>query len=189
MPTKRDLLIEAAARVLAEEGPAAVTARRMAVEIGASTMAVYTHAGSMDELLAAVHTEGFVRFHRRLSAVGRTDDPLADLHGLGVVYRRFARSEPHLYGAMFGRTLADAALTTEQAEQALSTFGILRDAVARAIDAGLLAGDPDAAASQIWATVHGFVSLELAGLLFDARPARAYDALLGTLVRGLAPAR
>lgn len=189
MPTKRDLLIEAAARVLAEEGPAAVTARRMAIEIGASTMAVYTHVGSMDELLTAVHTEGFVRFHRGLSAVGQTDQPLADLHGLGLAYRRFARADPHLYQAMFGRTLADAALTTDQAEQALSTFAILRDAVARAVDAGLLTGDPEVAASQIWATVHGFVSLELAGLLFDPRPVRAYDALLTTLLIGLAPGR
>jgi AcrR family transcriptional regulator len=189
VPTKRELLIEAAARVLAEEGQGAVSARRMATEIGASTMAVYTHVGSMDDLLTAVHTEGFIRFHRRLSAVRRTDEPLADLHGLGLAYRRFARAEPHLYQAMFGRTLADTALTTEQAEQALSTFAILRDAVARAIDAGLLAGDPESAASQIWVTVHGFVSLELAGLLFDAHPARAYDDLLGTLVHGLAPAR
>jgi AcrR family transcriptional regulator len=187
VPTKRDLLIEAAARVLAEEGPGAVTARRMAREIGASTMAVYTHVGSMDELLTAVHTEGFVRFHRRLSAVRQTDEPLVDLRALGLAYRRFARAEPHLYQAMFGRTLADAALTHEQAEQALSTFAILRDAVARAADAGLLEGDPDESASQIWATVHGFVTLELAGLLFDARPAQAYDALLVTVIRGLAP--
>ena len=189
VPTKRELLIEAAARVLAEEGQSAVSARRMAAEVGASTMAVYTHVGSMDELLTAVHTEGFVRFHRRLSAVRRSDEPLADLYGLGVAYRRFARAEPHLYQAMFGRTLADAALTTEQTEQALSTFAILRDAVARAVDAGQLAGDPEVAASQIWVTVHGFVSLELAGLLFDPRPAQAYDALLTTLVVGLAGQR
>lgn len=187
VPTKRELLIEAAARVLAEEGPGAVTARRMGAEIGASTMAVYTHVGSMDELLTAVHTEGFARFHRRLAAVRPSDDPAEELHALGLAYRRFARAEPHLYQAMFGRTLADAALTPEQAEQALSTFLILRDAVARAVDAGLLAGDPQDVATQIWATVHGFVSLELAGLIVDDRPARAYDALLGTLVRGLGP--
>lgn len=186
-PTKRELLIEAAARVLAEEGPGAVTARRMAAEVGASTMAVYTHVGSMDDLLAAVHTEGFVRFHRRLAAVRRAGDPLACLRALGLAYRRFARAEPHLYQAMFGRTLADAALTPAQAEQALSTFTILRDAVARAVEDGLLAGDPQDVAAQIWATVHGFVSLELAGLLIDARPAQAYDRLLDTLVRGLAP--
>ncbi|MGH3744700.1 MAG: WHG domain-containing protein [Mycobacteriales bacterium] len=187
MPSKRELLIEAAARVLAEEGPGAVTARRMATEVGASTMAVYTHVGSMDDLLAAVHTEGFVRFHRRLSAVRLTGDPLTDLRGLGLAYRRFARAEPHLYGAMFGRSLTDAALTPEQAEQALSTFEILREAVARAVDAGLLGGDARVVAQQIWAAVHGFVSIELAGMLRDPRPAQAYDALLGTLVRGLAP--
>ena len=55
-------LIEAAARVLAEEGRPAVTARRLAAEVGASTMAVYTHFGSMDELLVRMCRDGFARF-------------------------------------------------------------------------------------------------------------------------------
>lgn len=188
MPAKRELLIEAAATVLAQEGAGAVSVRRVAAEVGTSTMAVYTWFGGKDELLAAVRAEGFSRFERRLSAVRRTDDPLRDLHGLGLAYRRFARAEPHLYEAMFGRVLTDIPATAEQLEAALSTFAILRDAVARAIDAGLLAGEPEAVARQIWAAVHGFVLLELSAVLPDPHPARAYEALLITLVRGLRPA-
>lgn len=188
VPTKRELLVEAAARVLTEEGRPAVTARRVAKETGTSTMAVYTHFGSMDDLLAAVLALGFARFHRKLAAVGTSDDPLRDLDRLGVAYRRFARAEPDLYRAMFGGELRFDSLTAEQAEQAASTFGLLRDAVARAADAQRVAVDPEAGARQLWAAVHGFVLLELAGLLAERRPARAYEALLATLGRGLATA-
>ena len=55
-------LVEAAARVLAEEGPSAVSARRLANEVGASTMVVYTHFGGMDHVLGHVRREGFRRF-------------------------------------------------------------------------------------------------------------------------------
>ncbi|WP_345044424.1 TetR family transcriptional regulator [Streptomyces sannanensis] len=41
----RRALLDAAARVLAEQGPA--SARRLVKEAGASTMAVHTHFGSM----------------------------------------------------------------------------------------------------------------------------------------------
>lgn len=185
MAGKRELLVDAAASVLAQEGAAAVSVRRVAAEVGTSTMAVYTWFGGKDELLAAVRAEGFARFGRRLSAVRRTDDSLRDLHGLGLAYRRFARAEPHLYEAMFGRALVEVAASPEQVEAALATFAILRDAVARAIDAGLLAGEPEAVARQIWAAVHGFVLLELSAVLPDPHAARAYEALLATLMRGL----
>ena len=41
-------LVEVAARVLAEEGSGAVSARRVTGEAGVSTMAVYTHFGGME---------------------------------------------------------------------------------------------------------------------------------------------
>jgi hypothetical protein len=41
----------------------------------------------------------------------------------------------------------------------------MRDAVARAVDAGVVAGDPDIVAHVFWASVHGLVSLALAGKL------------------------
>ena len=58
-PTVRVRLIEAAARILAEEGPGALTLRRVAAEVGTSTMAVYTHFGGMTELRRAVREQGF----------------------------------------------------------------------------------------------------------------------------------
>ena len=94
-------LVDAAARLLAEDGPGAVSARRLAAEVGASTMVVYTHFGSMDEVVAVVCREGFRRFAAALERTRLTDDPVADWMAQGWSYRRFALDEPHLYQAMF----------------------------------------------------------------------------------------
>ena len=71
-------LLDAAARVLAEEGEAAVTARRLATEVGTSTMAVYTNFGGMDELLLQVWRDGFASFGAARDAPPTTADPIAD---------------------------------------------------------------------------------------------------------------
>jgi AcrR family transcriptional regulator len=76
-PDVAQRLIEAAARLLADEGPAGLSTRRLAAEVGTSTMAVYTHFGGLPELVRAVVREGFKRLGDHLSAVSETDDPLA----------------------------------------------------------------------------------------------------------------
>ncbi|HET6795126.1 MAG TPA: helix-turn-helix domain-containing protein, partial [Acidimicrobiales bacterium] len=84
---QRTALIEAAARLVAEEGPSALSTRRLAAEVGTSTMAVYTWFGGMPQLLRALLREGFRRFGDRLRSVEPTDDPVADLGRLGIAYR------------------------------------------------------------------------------------------------------
>src|SRR5882757_8642830 len=101
-PNLRAQLVEAAARVLAEQGPAALSTRRIATEVGTSTMAVYTYFGSMADLVRAVVKEGFARLAKHLDQVATTDDPLADLSNLGQAYRQNAIDNPHLYTVMFG---------------------------------------------------------------------------------------
>ena len=95
-------LIEAAARLLAEQGREAVTARRLAKEVGASTQVLYTHFDGLDDVVAEVWREGFRRFGAVLEEPAVTDDPVADFMAQGYGYRRFGLGNPHLYRVMFG---------------------------------------------------------------------------------------
>jgi AcrR family transcriptional regulator len=179
-------LLGAAARVLAEEGEAAVTARRLAAEIGASTMAVYTHFGSMDELLVHLYRDGFARFGEALESPGLTADPVADWAAHGWAYRRFALENRHLYRVMFGDGLVRFKFDDPaDQEAAQATFGSLLTRLQRCADAGRLAIDDVASAGQVvWATSHGHMSIELTGY-FEALgldPA----ALFGECIRRLA---
>src|SRR5204862_4279838 len=105
----RPALIEAAARLIATEGAAGLTLRRVADEVGTSTMAIYTHFGGMPELRRAVRREGFGRLTARAAQLGDSEDPVADLAGLGLAYYQLAMNNPHLYRAMYMEQPLDAA--------------------------------------------------------------------------------
>lgn len=158
-PAVRTELVEAAARLLGDEGPDALTTRRLATEVGTSTMAVYTYFGGMDEVRQAVRGEGFARLAVHLDAAPWSTDPVADLVALGVAYRTSGLADPHLYRALF---LEESFWD----DTATGLFQRLVDAVRRCIDAGRFhQADPWEAAVQLWAASHGMVSLTLAGLL------------------------
>lgn len=168
----RTALVAVAARLLSEGGPDAVSVRRVAAEVGSSTMAVYTYFGGKPELLRAVHVEGFRNLGSRLAKVRRTEDPIADLAGLARAYRRAALDQPHLFKAMFSRSPGETLTEVDDQLAALSTFLVLVEAVQRAIDAGRLdPGSADQLALEAWSAVHGLVSLEVAGAVQSRRQA------------------
>ena len=178
----RDEMLHAAVGLLDDEGPDALQTRRVASAAGTSTMAVYTHFGGMRGLIAEVADEGL----RQLDAaqtVPQTDDPVADLFVLAAAYRRYAIERPHMYRLMFGSTSAhgiDApagnvlTLTVAEIEQHIPSFAHVVRAVQRSMRAGRItvgsaADDATviATAAQVWALIHGFVMLELAGFYGD----------------------
>lgn len=148
----RVALIETAARLLVEEGPGALTTRRIAAEVGTSTMAVYTHFEDMDDLRRAVRLEGFKRLARHLARVGRTTDPVADLAAQGWAYCFSAIENEHLFRAMFVDRLADPL----DAAVGMDTFQVLVDSVQRCMDEGRLRpGNALTRAIQIWMMANG----------------------------------
>jgi AcrR family transcriptional regulator len=172
----RPALIEAAARLIATEGPAGLKLRRVAEEVGTSTMAIYTHFGGMPELRRAVRREGFARLVASAIRVGESDDPVADLVGLGLAYHQFAMSNPHLYRAMYLEQPLDAA----DAEAGSETFNTLAAAMRRCLDSErFVTGEARELATQFWAVGHGAITLQMAQLL---SPEETLKCLRGTLL-------
>ncbi|HVW79977.1 MAG TPA: TetR/AcrR family transcriptional regulator [Mycobacteriales bacterium] len=189
-PEVRRQLIDAAARLLADEGPAALSTRRLATEVGASTMAVYTYFGGLPELVRAVVQEGFARLAAHLDAVPVSDEPLADLAALGDAYRANALANPELYAVMFGSaSLGGYRLHDDELDEGRYTFDVLVAATRRVVDAGVFApGDPEAMAAQLWSATHGFVMLELAGYFSADREPDAADKVLHPMLAGIVTA-
>ncbi|HEY3833244.1 MAG TPA: TetR/AcrR family transcriptional regulator [Acidimicrobiia bacterium] len=175
-------LLDAASALLHEEGPHAVSTRRLADLVGTSTQSIYTLFGGKQGLLRAVYREGFDRLGQHIRAVPVTHDVRVDLRGLGDAYRASAKASPHLYSVMFERPVAEFECSDEDLEHALLTLYALADGVQRAIDAGVLHGaEAFDIAVNLWVAAHGFVSLELSGHLFDEPDAleARYEAVLG----------
>jgi AcrR family transcriptional regulator len=181
-PTAQRLLA-AAARVLSEEGPAALTTRRLAREVAASTMAVYTHFGSLPELVRAVIHEGFRRLADRLRALPRTEDPVADLAAMCRASLDYARAEPHLVAVMFGgSTLAGFEMGEEDLRIGGYALRIPRDLIERCMTAGRFRrADPMMVTRHLWCQMHGLIQLERAGYFGPAFVPEGYPYLEGQL--------
>jgi AcrR family transcriptional regulator len=158
-------LIEAGTRLLERDGPEALQARRVAAEIGASTMAVYTHFGGMNGLLEAIVSAAFERFGAALASAPTTEDPMADFFCMGYAYRGFALASPQRYRLMFGLASPQVFLApAAEMPVAAATFEQLVVAVERIIASGRVRAD-DAVdlAGRVWSMVHGVVLLEITG--------------------------
>ncbi|MDF2729423.1 MAG: TetR/AcrR family transcriptional regulator [Acidimicrobiia bacterium] len=88
--TVRTELIEAAIRLLADQGTEALVLRRVASAAHVSTMCVYSRFGDKVGLINAVYTAGFERLALALTTVEHPHDPLRRIMNLGLAYRRFA---------------------------------------------------------------------------------------------------
>ncbi len=164
-PAMRVQLVEAAARLLTEHGRDAVSARRLAQEVGASTQVLYTHFEGLDDVVAEVWREGYRRFGVVLAEPAVTDDPVADFMAQGFGYRRFGLGNPHLYRVMFGDGLvAMRQARDEDLESAAGTFVALLTRIERCRDGGRWGVDDVVTAGEVvWAASHGHVLIELSG--------------------------
>lgn len=164
-------LVEAAAHLLAEAGPSALSARKVATHAGTSTMSVYTCFGSMEVLVRAVVEEGFAMLERRLVEVAPSDDPVRDVAAQTAAYLAHAREYAELYAVMFGTApLGQFRLPSPSAEQRGRTQTLDRIAanLGRAVEAGRLrpaaAGD---LSFRWWSSIHGYALLETTGFIHE----------------------
>lgn len=170
-----------ATEMLATRPRESVTVRAVAVAAGASTTAVYSLFGGKDGLIAAVRDRAVVGLFQDLSAAQTSADPLADLYELAVAYRRWGRGHSHLYTVLFGGVQS---FDPSGEVGAGDPIRPLLAAIDRALAASVLVGDATSIALSIWATLHGLVTLELAGALDTATAEAAFRSAIHATLRG-----
>ncbi len=97
-----DDFVNHAISICEREGASAVTARRIAKEMGLSAMALYRHFQSMDHLLAVVWNEGFAQLLAVMNVSNESEGGgLAGFRATLRAYIRFGIENPGLYRFMF----------------------------------------------------------------------------------------
>lgn len=163
----RAAVLVAAARILREEGPAALTVRRVAERINASTKVIYTRFGGKDGLLDALYLYAFERLGGVLAECLEVCEPTARLRRMCDAYRHYAMTEPALYNIMFGDLGRAYEAPASSRRAAWRTFHALRDTVAAVLPEPC-AADADRVTRLLWSAMHGVVGLELRDVLGDA---------------------
>lgn len=151
--TRREQIVAEARRLLAEEGPAGLSMRRVAARLGIQAPSLYKHVADKAELelelVAAAFRDQAELFELTLGAVQQRSGPGA-LAALAGTYRRYACANPHLYRLVNAQPLPRERLPA----------GLEARAAAPLIEAA--GGDP-ALARAAWAFAHGMVMLEIDG--------------------------
>ncbi len=162
----REALINAAVKLMTENGPEGVTLSEAARMAGVSPAAPYRHFKDRSTLMTAVAEQGFSAFADKLEQVWgkRSTDPVKALLEVTTAYLHFARDKPAYYSAMFeaGVTLGSSVTLSRESDRA---FAILKDA-ATEVHAKLPADRRAPAlmiALHIWSLVQGIASLFLRG--------------------------
>lgn len=186
---QREAILLAALTLLREEGASGLRVRRVAEAAGCSTTGVYTWFGGKNGLIEAIYVEGFQRFGEALDRVSHLDDPRAVVRARAFRYREWAIANPTYYQVMFGGLVPGFEASPAALEIAAPTFAALVDAVRAAMDAGEFApGEPAAVAYHLWAGIHGYVELELAGRcpITGLPPEELYEHGVHQLLAGVA---
>ncbi|HJU71526.1 MAG TPA: TetR/AcrR family transcriptional regulator [Paucimonas sp.] len=189
--TLRQGMLDAATRLLAEEGPAALTVRRVAEAVNCSTTLLYSLFGGKDGLANELYLEGFARLRAEFEAASAQapakETGLAHILLHAGVYHTYAKRNPSYYRVMFGDAIAGFVPPLESRQKAWESLAVLIDAFDGCMQSGALPpSDPIAAARLLWAAMHGAISLELKGYyLKTERADELFDAAVNAVLCAL----
>lgn len=164
----RQVLLDAAAEAVEEEGLAALSLRAVARKVGVSHGAPARHFPDKAALLTALATEALERFQAAMTqASEQGDSALESYRAMGRCYVRFAIENPayfHIVGRPEYYSAGDEAFARGYQE----FFDTMRAAAAAAQrESGVEELDPQAFLISTWAMAHGLASLWLEGTLED----------------------
>ena len=161
-------LLGAALEILERDGPAALSLRRVARDVGVSPAAPYAHFRNKAALIQAVGAQGFGRLADAMAAEARAAAAGDALRALGRGYVRFAVRHPALFRLMFGPALDRGAPGQGLRASAAASHAVLADAVLARLRATGGAEAAPAFTLAAWALVHGLATLLVDGLVIPA---------------------
>jgi AcrR family transcriptional regulator len=159
----RELVINEALAFLDREGWDALTINALAAELGTKGPSLYNHVDSLDDLRRAVRVRVIGDIITMLGRVaeGRVgDDAVLFMAG---AYRSYAHHNPGRYSAFTRMPLAGG----DDPEFTAATKGAAIPVMSVLSSYGLDIEQAFPAALEYWSALHGFVMLEMTGVMDD----------------------
>ncbi|HMQ07059.1 MAG TPA: TetR/AcrR family transcriptional regulator [Saprospiraceae bacterium] len=159
------LILEGARRLFIEKGIEQTTIRNIADEIHYSIGTVYVYYKDKNEILHALHSQGFLQLGNEIRVLFNVSAPMERLKAMGRVYIKFAMENQDMYDLMFNLKAPMECLDDTEDEhwdEGKATFNLLMSTVNECIKHGHFSGhNPEALAFLIWSAVHGMCSLHI----------------------------
>jgi AcrR family transcriptional regulator len=178
-------ILAAARDLLVQEGYASLTMRKIAGRAGCSVGALYLHFENKGALLYALLDTAFERLYQAVAAAAKgSRDPRERLEAVTRAYIDFGLSYPESYQIMFMIHAREMErFPDDMYRRALRLFDPVEETVrAYARAAGNPLPNVRVATVAFWGSVHGLVSLMIAGRLTRLRLGQRRRALIDQVV-------
>jgi AcrR family transcriptional regulator len=155
-------LLDAALRMIREDGVQGLTLRGVGARLGVSRTALYRHFDDKTALLARVAAEGFRLLHQALTrAIAKAAAEGTDtLQEMARAYVDFALANQSHYQTMFGGFLTDWSRYPDLIQHGEAAFNVLVETIRDAQHRGrIVPGDPIELAEITWSLSHGIATL------------------------------
>lgn len=159
---RADILAATAGLLEAAGSDEGLSLRAVARAVGISPQSMYLHFGSLDELVLAVLADSHGAMGAELDAAAAAEPDLVErVLARGRAYLAWGAAHPGLYQVMYeGRLQSEPEQDPTVVPPGRAQLYKVRDDVRAAMNTGAVPeGDADALAIQLWALVHGLVSL------------------------------
>ena len=155
----RTKILDAASRLFLKGGSNALSVRAISKEAGLSTIGIYSYFQGKQGILDTLYMEGFAMVDET-TAIHSPDLPALDIVMKGASnYLRFAENYPGHYQLVFGVKDKDYTPSEEAKGIARQSFARLTKLAAVILPEGASRLQRRETAMQVWALLHGFVSL------------------------------
>ena len=176
----REGIVEGALTFLDREGWDSLTINALATQLGTKGPSLYNHVDSLEDLRRAVRIRVIDDIITRLNRVGEgraRDDAVLVMAG---AYRSYAHHHPGRYSA-FTRMPAGG----DDPEYAAATRGAAAPVISVLSSYGLDGAEAFHAALEFWSAMHGFVLLEMTGVMDDIDTDVLFSDMVLRLAAGL----
>lgn len=156
----REVIVTAALAFLDREGWDALTINALATQLGTKGPSLYNHVDSLEDLRRTVRMRVIDDILQMLSTVGagRTRDDA--VMAMASAYRSYAHHHPGRYSAFTRMPLGG-----DDPEFTAAAHAAAAPVIAVLASYGLDGQDAFYAALEFWAALHGFVLLEMTGVM------------------------
>ena len=177
-------IVERARQQLADVGPAQLSVRQIARDLGMASSAVYRYFPSRDELLTELLVVIYHELADRLERADAVVDPgdrSARWHTLARTFRSWAKAAPHEFALLYGSPVPGYAAPQQTVAPAARVTGVLI-ALAAAVEAAGVPAETDlpAGAHETLSDFRATVGVDLSDEVV-LRSVTAWGGLLGAV--------
>lgn len=173
---RRRTILAAARQLFLRDGYDNASIRKIAERIDYSPPAIYRYFRSKQDIFFAIAEQGFRLFHRAMTTIEPSSDPVETLRRHFWRYYEFSKAQPEYFSLMFvDRTVPRISREWERLAFMRTTRDELRAVIARCVQVGLFppATNPDVVFHIVATAAHGAAVVRLSNRFIPRQTADA----------------